>query len=331
MEKEQNVDIVVTWVDGSDEKWQNEFNKFNYVESWVPLEPERYRSSDNLLGLWLKGVKKYAKWVSKIYVIVDRLNWHNQIEVGNGVEVVFHDEFIPEKYLPTFNSNVIEMNIHRIQGLSENFILFNDDCFVTDYISKEDFFDEKGRPVDTDAIFPIMTTDDYGFTLLNNLVLINQAKKMTEYKRKFLKRNWNNITDTRVLRSIIINALLPNFHGWQDEHMPIAYKKTTFNEVWDVFSRPIAQQQVRKIRTMGDVSHLLCRYWQLVNFNYKSRKFGVLGEFVKMNPSSEQYDFESALYSKNNKIICVNDREMDSAVAEKAFNKIEIILTEYYT
>ena len=40
------------------------------------------------------------------------------------------EEFIPKEYLPTFNSNVIEMNLHRIENLSEKFILFNDDLFI---------------------------------------------------------------------------------------------------------------------------------------------------------------------------------------------------------
>ena len=54
------------------------------------------------------------------------------------LHVVRHDEFIPQEYLPTFSSHTIEMNIHRIPGLAEHFVYFNDDMFMLRS------FDEKG-------------------------------------------------------------------------------------------------------------------------------------------------------------------------------------------
>ena len=41
-----------------------------------------------------------------------------------------HREIIEQEYLPTFNSHVIEANLHKIPNLSEHFIYFNDDVFV---------------------------------------------------------------------------------------------------------------------------------------------------------------------------------------------------------
>ena len=51
-----------------------------------------------------------------------------------------HRDFIPAEYLPTFNSNTIELNIHRIEGLADRFVLFNDDTFLTRGCRPEDFF-----------------------------------------------------------------------------------------------------------------------------------------------------------------------------------------------
>ena len=53
-----------------------------------------------------------------------------------------------EKYLPTFNANTIELNLHRIEGLAEQFVYFNDDMFITDHVKPEDFFRD-GHPMDT--------------------------------------------------------------------------------------------------------------------------------------------------------------------------------------
>ena len=57
-----------------------------------------------------------------------------------------HSDFIPRQYLPTFNSITIEHYIHKIPGLSERYIYFNDDVMVNHPMRKRDFF-KKGKPV----------------------------------------------------------------------------------------------------------------------------------------------------------------------------------------
>ena len=64
---------------------------------------------------------------------------------------VKHADFIPVEYLPTFNCNPIEMNIHRIKGLSDHFIYFNDDTFLIDHVAEERFFRD-GLPCDIAAL-----------------------------------------------------------------------------------------------------------------------------------------------------------------------------------
>ena len=59
--------------------------------------------------------------------------------------VVNHKDYIPEEYLPTFSSHPIELNLHRIKGLSEQFVYFNDDTFIINAMQPEDFF-KKGLP-----------------------------------------------------------------------------------------------------------------------------------------------------------------------------------------
>jgi len=56
------------------------------------------------------------------------------------INIVLHEDIIPEKYLPTFNSTTIEMFLCKIKGLSEHFIYFNDDMFPVMPHSMNDFF-----------------------------------------------------------------------------------------------------------------------------------------------------------------------------------------------
>jgi hypothetical protein len=56
------------------------------------------------------------------------------------LEIVRYEDYIPKEYLPVFNSNTIEMNYHRIDDLSENFVLFNDDMIPLQPIDEEYYF-----------------------------------------------------------------------------------------------------------------------------------------------------------------------------------------------
>ena len=55
-------------------------------------------------------------------------------------------DFIPEKYLPTFNECTIELFQYKIPGLSEHYLVGNDDYLVTSPLTKDDFFTQDGTP-----------------------------------------------------------------------------------------------------------------------------------------------------------------------------------------
>lgn len=57
------------------------------------------------------------------------------------VTVITHSQIFPDlDHLPTFSSPAIEAHLHRIPGLSESFLYFNDDVFLGKEIWPEDFY-----------------------------------------------------------------------------------------------------------------------------------------------------------------------------------------------
>jgi hypothetical protein len=84
-------------------------------------------------------VEKFAPWVNHVYFVT----WGHYPQWINlehpKLMLIRHKEYIPKKYLPTYNSNIIELNLHRISSLSEKIILFDDDMFLTDYVDEKDF------------------------------------------------------------------------------------------------------------------------------------------------------------------------------------------------
>ncbi len=152
------IDFVLAWVDGSDKEWQKE--KAKYCKESIPGDnrEERYRDWD-ILKFWFRGVEKYAPWVNKIFFVT----WGHLppwLDIKNPkLEIVNHMDYIPGQFLPTFNSHTIELNFHRIKGLSEHFVYFNDDFFVINHVKQEDFF-VNGMPKDMLALQPVVANVD---------------------------------------------------------------------------------------------------------------------------------------------------------------------------
>ncbi len=71
------------------------------------------------------------------------------------LHIVKHEDYIPKEFLPAFNSHVIEMYLHRIKGLSERFVYFNDDMFMIRPLCQTDFFKD-GKPCDMLAFQPVV-------------------------------------------------------------------------------------------------------------------------------------------------------------------------------
>ena len=148
-------DIVIYWVDGNDKEWCARRDAYlSDVVGNTDLSPSRYRDWDNLRFLF-RGIEKNLSWFNKVFFVTDGQvpDW---LDTENPrLKIVDHKEFIPEKYLPTFSSHPIELNLHRIEGLSEQFIVINDDCFIVRPLEEKDFFVD-GKPVDILMEYPIM-------------------------------------------------------------------------------------------------------------------------------------------------------------------------------
>lgn len=57
---EEKIDIVVLWVDGNDEEWIKEKNKYSNLRG--DSKVNRFRDCENLQYLF-RGIDKYANWV----------------------------------------------------------------------------------------------------------------------------------------------------------------------------------------------------------------------------------------------------------------------------
>lgn len=134
------MDVVITYVDGNDPVWKKDYEKFTNV----PIMEKRFRDWGTLKYL-LRGVEKHMPFVRNVYLVVSHPSQVPAWADTDNLHIVLHKDIIPVEYLPTFNCNPIEMHLHRIEGLDEEYLYFNDDMFPVADCSPDDFFhDGKG-------------------------------------------------------------------------------------------------------------------------------------------------------------------------------------------
>ena len=324
----QKIDFVILWVDGADLKWLNE--KKNYDKSIVDASScaARFRDWDNL-QYWFRGVEKFAPWVNKIFFVT----WGHTPEWLNlnhpKLRIINHREFIPEEYLPTYNSNAIELNLHRIQELSERFVLFNDDMFLIDAVNEEDFF-HGGKPSDEfvmNAIVPHPNMPIIGHTSVNNVGVINKYFSKRTAMRKLFFKVYNIKYGTGLLRNLLL-SFWAEYTGFFNTHIPLPHLKSTFEVVWEKEETLLHNTCMNRFRQYDDLSHWLMRYWNLCSGNFVPRKtgFGKLFTVGKDNRSIVDY-----IKNQKGKTVCVNDssNEFDFDKVKKEINEsFEQILPE---
>lgn len=188
------IDIVYLWVDGNDPDWRaikNYYHALIYEEvDSVSDARTKNRFSDNEeLRYSLRSVMKYAPFFNHIYIVTmnQRPKWlasHPKITIIDHTEI-----FKSLADLPTFNSQALESNLHRIPNLKEHFIYFNDDVFLGRPVTPYDFFTSNDEikvlfePSWSPSGPPIVGETTYRIAWRNTNALLNARYKEEPRKR----------------------------------------------------------------------------------------------------------------------------------------------------
>lgn len=315
----QKIDFLLLWVDGSDPEWKAEKDRYKPVKDDYSSVENRFREWDNL-QYWFRGVEKYAPWVNKIFFVTwgHRPKWLNKNHPK--LKIINHKDFIRGGYLPTFNSNCIELNLHNIPELSEHFVLFNDDVFLLDMVKPEDFF-LYGKPRDAmyfNAIVPAGEKAKIAYTNLNNTRIINTYFNKNDVMRHEWKKIFRLDYGSNLIRTFL---LMPwnRFVGFGNPHIAQAHLKSTFSLVWEKEYDNLHATCMNKFRGLNDCSHWLMRYWNLCSGNFLPRGTN-FGKYFNMSDNNTAVcDFIS---QKRGRMVCVND--MDASIDfEKAKRELK--------
>ncbi len=302
----KQIDFVISWVDGQDREWKAIKKLYQTELKGVDDREVRYRDWD-ILRYWFRGVEEFAPWVGKIHFVT----WGhipNWLDVENPkINIVNHRDILAEEFLPTFNSNAIELNLHRIPGLSQCFVYFNDDVFLTGKVCPEDFF-IKGLPCDMLALQPVVVKPDNTLMAqiyLNNMIVLskyfNKRKNILSQPQGYFKLGYP-------LRYVFYNLLelsFPLFTGMMTLHGPAPLRKKTYDQLWEKEKEVLAATCRRRFRSGEDVNQYLFREWQKLSGKFYAKNVGKNFGYFELADMNDK--LTKAIKKKKFRSICIND------------------------
>lgn len=310
---EQPIDFVVTWVDGNDPEWLAEKAKY---EQMIGIEghhtdngEERFRDWD-FFQYWFRAVEKYAPWVRNVYFVTcgHVPKWMN-LDAPK-LKLIRHTDFIPAEYLPVFSCNPIELNLHKIEGLSEHFVYFNDDMFLNRPVQPEDFF-RGGKPNFTALCVPLRSYSNSAFEHMrfNTLGMVNQhfagevSARIQKHPEKWFAKQYGD-------------RMHLNLYAYDEDYLPgmifphlgVPVRKSTMEKVWQAFSNRLDESCHHRFRTPKDVVHQIFSMWDMMEgeFNPVGIEFHGKGFF---EPEKQKQEIIDAIEQEKYRMICINDCE----------------------
>lgn len=157
-----HIDAVLTWVDDTDPTWLAQRAAVAVAgESFEQSAGDPVRDADSAaryhsldeLRYTLRAIDTFAPWMRRVFLVTSGHvpDWIDQ----RSVILVPHRDILASDALPTFNSQAIESGLHRIEGLAEHYIYFNDDVILTRPALPVDFFTTNGLPRVFVSVMPL--------------------------------------------------------------------------------------------------------------------------------------------------------------------------------
>jgi hypothetical protein len=276
----EKIDVVVPYVDSIDPEWQKVFNEYNPKKELDEQTngAERFRGQGNFFKYWFRCIAKNLPWVNNVFLLVQSDSQVPDWVDRSKVKVVLHKEFIPEEYLPTFNSTCIEMFLWNIKELCEQFIYFNDDVFITKPITQDLFFKDGKVRNNTKMTFDL--NNIYGHHRVNTYALIYNANK------EEIMKTGQVISVSHIARPYLKSEMINCFNQHKDDIL----------------------NSISKFREEKNLNVFLFDHYIIKN-NKQLYRVGIIGKTI--NSKSSVSTINSILNSIKTNIVCIQDTAYD--------------------
>lgn len=224
------IDAVYLWVNGADRIFQEALSRFLPPARSSPvsedISPKRFRDNGEL-RYSLRSLERYAPWIRRIHLVTNGQAPGWLTRSNPKITVVPHELlFLDKQQLPTFNSNAIELQLHRIPDLTPRFLYLNDDVFLGAPTAAEMFFLPNGMQQ-----FFVQETPVH-----NNMDAGSVHDRSYAYTQQVISKAW----------------------GWDPPrllpaHAPQLYDKTIIAEIEQSIPKQFAQTSSNRFRSANDL------------------------------------------------------------------------------
>ncbi len=315
---DEKIDFVVLWVDGNDKVWQAQRAKYKSGSDCDNSE-NRYQNWDNL-KYWFRAVENNAPWVNKIHFVTcgQIPDWMDTS--CPKLHLVNHSDYMPDDSLPTFNSSAIEVGIHKIPDLNEQFVYFNDDVFLNEPI-KPEFYFKNGLPVDMAGFIrtPEYTKNNvFNSLMFNNYNLVYENFGDKNLKTKLFFRWFRPWYGKTFIRSLLC-SIKYNKPAFVIPHLSVPYFKKDFELVWYNEGDALRATQHERFRSENDLTHFLIRNWRMCEKRFYPKKS--MGKYFRVNDEKSAEKLALSIKKAKYPEICMNE-----ICSGEEFEKVKIIV-----
>jgi hypothetical protein len=303
------IDVVYTWVDGDDPAWQQ--RKVEHMERLGLAAPKkdtslgtsRFRTHDEL-RYSLRSLEQFAPWVRHIYLVTDNQTPEWLDTTAPGLTVVDHAQILEPEQRPCFNSHAISARLHRIPGLSDRYLLFNDDVLLGRPVDPRLFFDSNGSA----RYFLSAATITPGPPEPGDSPLLAARRRTAQLiEREF------GIAPTRAFK-----------------HTPVAQLRDVHRDLEQRFADEIASTLSHPFRDGGDIAVAGWLHNYYAYFTQRALAGRIAYDYFRITESSVIERLDRLLIRRNLDAFCLNDSEDGDLSEEARAEALDTFLTRYF-
>ena len=298
------VDVVYTWVDGSDPTWLAARAAAGKPVDDAAAHNARFRDREEL-RYSLRSVEQYLPWVRTIFLVTagQSPSW---LDTGNPrIRVVDHREiFRDASVLPTFNSHAIESQLHHIDGLAEHFLYFNDDVFAGRLLGPDAFFHSNGMS----KYFQSPTA-----------IPLSEAQPDDEFNITAAKNNRKLIEQT--FGRTLTHAFL---------HTPHPLRRSVLAEIEEKFADEVATTAAARFRSAQDLAIVSSLHHYYGYLSGKTMPGAIRSGFVNVGLRDQHQKLIQLLAVRGHDVFCINDYHGGDVSDEEQSLAIAAFLQAYF-
>ncbi|CAN5300857.1 stealth conserved region 3 domain-containing protein [soil metagenome] len=306
------IDVVYTWVDGTDPDWDDArratLARIEGTDSTAGTREASGRArflDHGELRYSLRSLHLFAPWVRRIHVVTagqtpEWLDTDHPL-----INLVDHRELLPPDALPTFNSHAIETVLHRIEGLAEHFVYFNDDFLLGRPVRPEAFFSPGGLTAVASSPHTIGLPDEQG----------------DPDAAPFLKAAWNNRDLLRDAFGAVTTSNLA--------HAPYPHRVSVLDALHARFPEALDATAHAPFRGATDVSTLssLAQHYGLLT----GTAFAAPADLAFVDISNADLERRLArLRARDQDFICIADHHDHALRGDRLENVLRRFFEDYY-